>query len=543
MKKQVKQLVVVVLSIVFAVSQIAAEQAVKGKQRRMKAAAPTCAPTGLVTCPPLPTMPPPVMSASIPFALPPHDTPTPEQARPFFDYYSWQEFIALNWPAAIESGTGLPVRGVPNTSSGVNMGSPGTRVWETWKADYELFRPIDPSTKQPGVPSPWPSYALSSSANPTCPASPCGPKGAKLLVMQSKMDSVLNGVNQAFTGPLIAQNNTYVRYEIRTNQSEYEYVANAPTPNPFNLPMYIRANLPTNANTPIDFSSTTPANGGSYGAMEVKAAWRELKPGEDDSRYYWVNAILVDNPGTSCRCAKMALVGLHIANKLSPFREWVWSTFEQVDNVPQVNPDPPSCAQTKPSGAYSFNNGSATNPDGYDYQPDPITPPIPNPASTPAVEVNRVQDITGCTKCINNMFQQFLVQQLGANTVWQYYQLVATQWPASQNQFQVGANYPYNCDCPFPASPTTSTNDPVSNLTMETYLQEYTSCMQCHYMAAQTDFSFILQEDAYPPSSSAAAALKSLKTTDPINKLRQFLRQNRAGHAQRMSAMKRARKK
>lgn len=27
---------------------------------------------------------------------------SPETARPFFDYFSWQSFVALNWPAAVE---------------------------------------------------------------------------------------------------------------------------------------------------------------------------------------------------------------------------------------------------------------------------------------------------------------------------------------------------------------------------------------------------------------------------------------------------------
>ena len=545
MKRLVKQVVVVILACAFSLTQIIAGQAKKPRPARAKTAAPTC-PSGFpTTCPPLPSnIPTPAMSAAVPFTLPPHNTPTPEEARPFFDYYSWEEFIALNWPAAVDSGTGLPVRGVANTSSGVNMGSPGTRVWETWKADYELFRPIDPATGQPGVPTAWSSYLLSPTATPTCPTDPCGGKQAKLLVMASKMDSVLGQVNQAFNGPLIAQNDTYVRYEIRINETEYDYIANSPTPNPFNKPLYIAANLPTSPSNPVNFPETTPGSGsgGSYGAMEVKAAWRELKPGEDDSRYYWVNAILVDNPGKSCRCAKLGLVGLHIANKLSPFREWVWSTFEQVDNVPPVNPDPANCPETKPSGQYSFNSGSVTNPDGYDYNPKPVNAPIPNPPATPPVEVNRVQDITGCTKCINSMFQQFLVQQLGPNTVWQYYQLVATQWPSQQNQFQVGGTYPYACDCPFPPDPTSASSDPVANTTAETYFQlssvaaNNTSCMDCHFGAAETDFSWTLQLEAYSPKSTAS--LLKANPKDPRAKLFQFLTRNRTAHLKAMAAVK-----
>src|SRR5215212_4784298 len=53
---------------------------------------------------PLPTLPQgfptPVLSGNIPVQITiPSDVTTPEQARPFFDYFSWESFIALNWPA------------------------------------------------------------------------------------------------------------------------------------------------------------------------------------------------------------------------------------------------------------------------------------------------------------------------------------------------------------------------------------------------------------------------------------------------------------
>ena len=51
-----------------------------------------------------------------------------------FDNFSWQSFIALNWPAALDPSTGLPARasaypnGVPDTTK--SIGDPGPRTWE-----------------------------------------------------------------------------------------------------------------------------------------------------------------------------------------------------------------------------------------------------------------------------------------------------------------------------------------------------------------------------------------------------------------------------
>ena len=51
-------------------------------------------------------------------------------------------------------------------------------------------------------------------------------------------------------------------------------------------------------------------------------------------------------------------------------------------------------------------------------------------------------------------------------------------------------------------------NKPVANITMETFYQQPNpslpklgaSCMQCHYTAAQTDFSYTLTNRAWPPT-------------------------------------------
>ena len=555
MKGLIKKLLTVAMCSVFAIAQLTLGQSSTRDLHSMRAVNPQ-----------VPPPPPPNICAIVPCQVPiPTEPHTPAQVRPFFDWFSWESFVALNWPALVTGGT--VQRGQADTGKTIgDLSVP--RVWESWKAEWELFRPASTGNPNvPGTPSAWSSYDL----DPNVP--PCAkPPGTRVLVMSTKMDNVLNQVNQAMGGPLIAQNCTYARYEIRVNEAEYNFTINPPPPNPPGKPFYIKANQPRSSasNYPINFTSSTTTtkfplpscqpseNPCTYGAIEIKAAWREMKPGEDTSRYYTINAWLVESsdPSATCRQATMGLVGLHISHKVSPFREWVWSTFEHVDNVPPdsdftPNPGtpPPVCSGAK--APFTFNNGYTTPPttNGYSKEPDKVTPPLsPNPS--PPVQVVRNVPIdypnqaSPTTQEINAQFQKAL-----QGTVWQYYQLVATQWPRDSGKFkpfpQGLSTYPVSCDLPIPTDVTFAGIPPeepvmaVANTTMETYFQappappdrSSASCMSCHYLASGQDFSFMLLMEAFKPPSVLRAMQRSKPDqNDPIQRLRQFLQKNRTTH-------------
>src|SRR3954447_4866340 len=102
----------------------------------------TTSSTTTSTAPPaFPFIPPVQISGNISTTVPfPSNAPpnaTSEQARPFFDWFSWESFIALNWPA---SGTGRGNPNQPNNPSvftGMTNTTPVT--WGTYKANWELF--------------------------------------------------------------------------------------------------------------------------------------------------------------------------------------------------------------------------------------------------------------------------------------------------------------------------------------------------------------------------------------------------------------------
>ncbi|MEP3654197.1 MAG: hypothetical protein ABJO36_04805 [Litorimonas sp.] len=421
---------------------------------------------------------------------------TTEQDRPFFDHYSWQTFIALNWPADI-SNRGVPIK--PNTpdsflSTNRSGETSSPVVWETYREGFELFPPNDTPT-----PPPWnssdPSYSPAGNTH----------DGKRVFAMTTK-GGLMDEINEAFGGPLIDQNKKYVRYEVRINETEYEQVRTEKWYDKPTLEDAIAKAFKESGNEGIQFKNNS---------IELKAAWREMVEGDDLSKYYVVNGLIADAEG-NYSSANMGLVGLHIMQKTEKAPQWIWSTFEHVDNVTGIHP--------------SFNNGSdapttpltsackekdGVNPSsitqaeikarGYDCEPFEI-PPFVAEANRRPVQVTRVDPIPTTpaqpagysTQALNTKYQKLV-----GGTVWENYELVSTQWPTNPElpspydpTFDPDPDYkPELAGNPFPEFS--------ANLTMETYFQK-NSCMQCHYHAAAygTDYSWIMVNRVIPPEEA-----------------------------------------
>ncbi len=132
---------------------------------------------------------------------------------PTFDNFARRAFIALNWLSLVDAAH----RGEPDRDK--TLGDPGPRVWETFKSRYELFE-VGPNG-QPVEPSAWVSYDG---------RNPCG---AGVDNRQKTLASFIPYAefNQPgftlgeFLNPLVAENRTYTRYEIRLNKAEYDAIA------------------------------------------------------------------------------------------------------------------------------------------------------------------------------------------------------------------------------------------------------------------------------------------------------------------------------
>ncbi len=444
---------------------------------------------------------PPTLTGVLPRQVPfldqaPSD---PTAARPFFDNFSWRSFVALNWPVDPKDRGQPRDPKVASVFRGAKNGYPS--VWGSYREAFELFSQGDQT------PPPWDGGLPANN--------PCGAKeGERTFVMVTKGGSVLDEINQAFSYPLIDQNREYAHYEVRFNQAQYSKIRDTrwylvrelAKAEPVMLPM----SLPGNTQVP---------NWVGDGSIMVKAAWRRMT--DDDvarGRYYMITANLFlpqpptpkektegtptdpvntdDGSGTAGTCikAQVGLVGFHIARKIEDFPQWIWSTFEQVDNL-----SVPPGADFKPS----FNNGTDTpkTVGGWADRPAAKAPQLQPKDQRVPVQVTRLNPIPTTPKDFSTVDLNAIYQKALAGTVWQYYDLVATQWPSDQTGAKLleqGGIYPDSCGHAFPANG-------IVNTSAETYVQSLNdaqgaggnSCMSCHYRAGQADFSWVLMDRAH----------------------------------------------
>ncbi|HEY5203598.1 MAG TPA: hypothetical protein VIJ63_03225 [Roseiarcus sp.] len=389
---------------------------------------------------------------------------------PDFDNFAWRAFIALNWPSLTDSAH----RGEPDRAS--TLGDPGPRVWETFKARYELFQ-VGPDGRAI-APKPWGTYEA---------ANPCGAdvdNREKTLAtftpfMDFNQSAFLSSVG---ANPLVAQNGAYTRYEGRLNEPEYSALA---------LHGWSQGeNLPDPAHP-----AELPA-----GSIAVKAAWRPLAaqdtPGSR-ARYYVVeNANIVDVAKTLaagrtvCSKSDVALVGLHIVIRTKDRPQGLWGTFEHVDNVPPAGEGDAREPDGKDAGApYSYFDASKPKLGLWPAFGLPDTLPVsmshpPKLDPTP-MQVVRRHPIHASTMALNRAYWALPGIK---GTVWEHYMLVASQWPtipappSPQNDGAYFPGQPLAADAP--RENYQSADAPHENLvntTIETYFQDApSSCMACH---------------------------------------------------------------
>ena len=389
---------------------------------------------------------------------------------PEFDNFAWRAFIALNWPSL----TGPAHRGEPDRLK--SLGDKGPRVWETFKARYELFQ-VGPDGR-PAAPKPWATYEA---------RNPCGAEAdnhEKTLAtftpfMDFNQSAFLPGVA---ANPLVAQNGAYTRYEVRLNAPEYTTLAQSGWSEGENLP---------------DPAHPARLPGGS---IAVKAAWRPLTAKDTAvvrARYYVVeNANVVDVAKslaagrTVCSKSDVALVGLHIVIRTTDRPQGLWSTFEHVDNVPPAGEGEAREPDAKDAGApYSYFDPLKPKLGLFPTFGSPATLPVsmdhpPELDPTP-MQVVRRHPIHPSTMAMNRAYWALPGIK---GTVWEHYMLVASQWPTvprpagPQNDGGYFPGQPLEADAP--RENYQSADAPHENLvntTIETYFQDApSSCMSCH---------------------------------------------------------------
>jgi hypothetical protein len=295
----------------------------------------------------------------------------------------------------------------------------------------------------------------------------------------------LTEITQAGSGfGLYAQNKSQVYYDMSVNQTMYNYVN---TNMLYNATCFNAGVTAKDIHMPPTVSTDT-----SDESIELKTAWLPMTSC-NPKQYHCITALINGQKST------VGLIGIHIVHKLPDHQEWIWSTFEHVDNAPD-------CTQvTNPPAGYSNWNffkpgfvatGSACpacNNDGTSCSAltqcnvNVSEPQLPNICRvTPLATVTcnsgdtNLNDDPNNTACLNASVQNIL----GSGSVWSNYQLVGTIW------FKPGMSAPDSSGQTPPSGqsivgnlPTGGSTQMLANSAMETYTQAPDvdpNCFSCH---------------------------------------------------------------
>ena len=248
------------------------------------------------------------------------------QAR--FDMFSWQTFVALNWPANAD--------GTPMGSFDGNPGAP--RVWETYLDAAEVYS----AGREPAL------QRRPGEQVPGADGQERRRSGPRRRLSTRRWAARCSDVNM-----------NYVLFEKKISPDEVTYLR---THRLNTVPGQMAAD---SADTALVF--TRGRNDGPVGSIEVKAAWRVMMPGDDSTTYYLRHGVIyvpAANSATGrqmCLNATVGLVGLHIIHKTDQFKgDWIWTTFEHEANAPTCTDSAGAgaCGASRPH--WSFYNAACT---------------------------------------------------------------------------------------------------------------------------------------------------------------------------------------
>lgn len=344
-----------------------------------------------------------------------------------FDFYSWRTFLALNSPAD----------GTPVDSDKAQADMP--TKWE----DPNNFKQLLDVMLPPGVPTAvWPTDVKGM----TDERQRLMPKECRELLDRDNalkndepnriiVKMIEESFNEPFkTGPLIDQQGHYAIFDILMNRQMFQYI----TENHLNT----KVGQAENADLAIDFragqndqpaQADKPAQPGTFGSFMLKVSWKILTDEEKASKtFHMRRALVLTPPGETRRCLDrtLGLIGFHAVHKTVSRPQWIWTSFEHVKNVP----DRTEVAANKLNGPYNFFSVRCKG----DCPLENATPPFPWDPD-PALELRfrnddsfksqivRETPLTDAAKNMNAVFHSMLP----ANSVWQNYMLLSTQWPTA----------------------------------------------------------------------------------------------------------------
>ncbi|MBX9838611.1 MAG: hypothetical protein K2X69_09910 [Silvanigrellaceae bacterium] len=397
--------------------------------------------------------------------------------------FAWQEFLSLNWVAdastcAADNSLKPSDFGIANNTAPV--------VWETYKESAEIFLPQaqKPANwcSQQVLPQQWKDKlksVMKTSAH-----------GYKVMASISKAANNadvlnLNSYGQAGTNNswITTQAGKLALYEIRVNQDEFNYINANQLYN-----AQVQQQIVTTQGINLPDGSATFTQYGKIGSIELKASWVEL-PDPKTWPSFKISKAVVRYPNEkNPKVVTVGLTGLHIIHKTKRSPQFIWATFEHINNAP--NSDKQNllpwytfynlnCDPTKDHYKCYPNAQPPTatpqNPYFPNYPKDPYEAPIQVVRMTP-ISSDSVNNVAG----LNKWVWDNVISPANSKSVFLNYQLVNVVWANSPEVIQPGAKIPL----PDGNQQPNPSNTIVANTTLETYFQQTKSCLFCHQNAS-----------------------------------------------------------
>jgi hypothetical protein len=401
------------------------------------------------------------------------------------DCIAWQQFIYENW-AANPKAPGTPDQSVPGSQFGVPSSS-AAKVWQTYVPSDVLFSGSGQALRQ----------------------AQAHPARLKLSLLAETDGFDLSAIGQASGTPakpqwLTDQRKGLTYYAINLDPDEVVFIQSGMPGQSLTTFAGQAAcagqagqggkggfNLPAGYGGDTDCTGAPAVYGQGVGTIELKSAWVALPADHSlDYRYLTAQATLTDPFGHTSD-ATVGLVGLHIIRRLPGGPQFLWSTFEQVDNSPDNGTDTvnlPDNPNRRPSPGFTYYNPGCTPQSDPTYQCAVNTPPsvpctTPNPPYQPQgcspysapMQVTRMVQVESTANLVN----AYAWSLLPANSVYNYYRLIDVQWPSLPTPIPPQSTTPLTIGGITPSDATRI----VANTTLETYVQSSSSCMDCHQYA------------------------------------------------------------
>ncbi len=366
----------------------------------------------------------------------PHDTPAGSTASiADLAVFAWQEFIALNWVAMDPATTGM--RGRANTNVDFLSIAPDSSgnfplvVWQTYRHKNELF-PADGNT-DPNFDSAVPTYKYKNPVSAGSIVPPVAGQSPSFTLFNNLDETSEIGLCNMYahaTSYLQPTTGIRVAYEAKVNRAVYDYANQNNFTNPAPNGQYLAldnalANTQNNLTQFGGICSTTsnqpivmlpcgdinvPGDPGE-GAIEIKAAWRQLTAAEAASGRFFTRSVIFYTGAASAYSsgqgslaynnAVWGLVALHIIHKTKSFPAFVFATWEQVDDYDDTATPP-------------------TNPNSENLAFQNTGTPLANIPLTRAHPIH--SQVASTNASVHAVFKAG-----NPNTVWQYYELIGVQ--------------------------------------------------------------------------------------------------------------------